>query len=342
MADIKKEIIEKSQLKGIEKNTKIYTHILDEAIHQLCSNIKSAVSNLKKGNIKKFRIKYWKISRPSKTMSIEQSYLTKNQLLFNKLGEINYYYGNQKIKIASKEELNLSNDELLKNNKIKMEKTVKINYNSILNEYSLIIPREIKAEEIKTKKNKFISLDPGLRTFLTGVSENNHIEIQNNINKIISEKLEKLDLILKNKNISNKIKRKNKNLFNKKINNKVDELHWKTITYLTKNYQTIFLGDMSAKDIVRRNKCVLSKIQKRSVMKTKYYTFNERLKYKCLERNVNLEIIDESYTSKLCSICGKYNKNLKGCPIFKCNNCDLIINRDINGARNIYFKSLLV
>lgn len=36
---------------------------------------------------------------------------------------------------------------------------------------------------------------------------------------------------------------------------------------------------MSAKDIVRSHKRILSKIQKRTVIKIKYYTFNKRLEY---------------------------------------------------------------
>ena len=55
-----KQLIQsKSQLEHINKNTKIYIHTLDYALKQLCSNIKSAKSNLLQGNIKKFRIKYW-------------------------------------------------------------------------------------------------------------------------------------------------------------------------------------------------------------------------------------------------------------------------------------------
>jgi transposase len=338
---IKKQIIEESQLDNYQKDTRIYTHILDEAIHQLCSNIKSAISNLKNGNIKKFRIKYWKLTRPSMTMTVEQSYIKNNQLLFNRLGTINYYYGNQKIKIANEDELKLSNKELLEINKLKIEKSVKINYNSILKEYYLIIPKEVKKIENNLEKNKFISLDPGLRTFLTGVSNNSYVEIQNDINKIISNKIEKLDSIKNNKNIPNKIKKKNEIIINRKINNYVNELHWKTINFLIKNYKTIFLGDMSAKDIVRRNKTILSKIQKRSVLKTKYYLFSERLKYKCDLNSIYFKLTDESYTSKLCSNCGTYNNKLKGCKIFICKSCDLIIDRDLNGARNIYFKNLM-
>ena len=41
-----KNIQKESQLENINKNTKIYTHILDYSIKQLCSNIESAKSNL--------------------------------------------------------------------------------------------------------------------------------------------------------------------------------------------------------------------------------------------------------------------------------------------------------
>jgi hypothetical protein len=52
----KKIIQDNSQLKQIEKNTKIQTHTLDYALRQLCSNIKSAKTNLLRGKIKNFEL----------------------------------------------------------------------------------------------------------------------------------------------------------------------------------------------------------------------------------------------------------------------------------------------
>ena len=95
-----------------------------------------------------------------------------------------------------------------------------------------------------------ISLDPGLRTFMTGISENGNIKIGNNVNKYISDKLKRYRKILKNSEIPNKIKIKNEKIINKKIYNMIDDLHWKTIKYLTHNYETILMGDMSAQKIV--------------------------------------------------------------------------------------------
>lgn len=51
-----------------------------------------------------------------------------------------------------------------------------------------------------------------------------------------------------------------------------------------------------------------------------------------------LYIVDESYTSKTCGRCGNLNNKLGGNKIYKCTNCNLVIDRDINGARNILLK----
>ena len=48
----------------------------------------------------------------------------------------------------------------------------------------------------------------------------------------------------------------------------------------------------------------------------------------------------EEYTSKTCSVCGYLKLNLGGNKVFKCDRCQAIIDRDINGARNILIKYL--
>src|SRR3972149_10440217 len=52
LKDIKKDIIEKSQLKTEQINTKVNGHILDFAIQDACSKLKSCITNLKNGHIK--------------------------------------------------------------------------------------------------------------------------------------------------------------------------------------------------------------------------------------------------------------------------------------------------
>ena len=98
---------------------------------------------------------------------------------------------------------------------------------------------------------------------------------------------------------------------------------------------------MSAKDIVKKNNKILTKYQKIACLRSRYYEFKERLKYKCLLNNVNFKLINESYTSKTCSNCGNYKNDLGKAKIYNCTHCNMIIDRDINGSRNIYIKSLI-
>ena len=56
-------------------------------------------------------------------------------------------------------------------------------------------------------------------------------------------------------------------------------------------------------------------------------------------RNKKLIICTEEYTSKTCSKCGEINEKLGGKKIFKCEKCQLQIDRDFNGAINILLKN---
>ncbi len=73
----------------------------------------------------------------------------------------------------------------------------------------------------------------------------------------------------------------------------------------------------------------------------RFYVFRERLKDKCTARGVNYKCVNESYTSKMCSVCANEKTDLGKNKIYNCTNCKIIIGRDTNGARNIYCKSEL-
>ena len=62
------------------------------------------------------------------------------------------------------------------------------------------------------------------------------------------------------------------------------------------------------------------------------------MKLKMMAIKYRTEIIetDEYLTSKTCSNCKKINDNLKGNKVFSCQNCELVIDRDINASINIY------
>ena len=305
---------------SIDTKKRIKTHIIDCAIKLACSNYKSALSNLKNKNIKHFKIKYWKFNKKSKLLEVETSYFgkNKNQLCHSVFGEIKYIY--------NKKEYKLDN----------ITSACTIHYNGKINEYNIIIP--IKSENNQNENEKeIISIDPGIRTFITGISENEVIKIGNNVSDRIQNYLNRIDILNKYKNKINKLKEQK---YNKKIQNLVDELHWKSINYLTSNYKNIFIGDLSSKNISCNKTSNISKLTKRVAYKLSFYKFRMRLQLRCEANNLNYKMINEYYTSKMCSNCGNYNENLGSNKIYNCNNCKNIIDRDINGCRCIYFKGL--
>lgn len=321
MYDIKLNIQKEFEIEG----KKIPIHTLDYAIKRLCSNIKSAETNLYRKNIKRFRLRFWKFNRPSRTIDIEPSAINVNgNICYNVFGKIKLIY---------------KQGRLHKTYKLTKGSTVKINYNSITNMYTLLVPLNKKVTIDRRIKNNIIILDPGLRTFMTGLSEDKAVKIGEGVNKIISNLLKRLDKIKNNKSVPNWIKKKNERRINKKINNMVKDLHWKTITYLTSNYKHILLGSMSAKGICAKNSSPLSPLTKVACMRTQYYQFRARLEYKCSATGTLFELIDERCTSKMCSNCGNYNDKLKGEKIYNCKKCKCSIDRDYNACKNIYYRS---
>lgn len=78
----------------------------------------------------------------------------------------------------------------------------------------------------------------------------------------------------------------------------------------------------------------------RSMLGLSHFKFLQKLKFKCIEYQRNLIITSEEYTSKTCGNCGTINNKLGSSKTFKCNKCNVVIDRDINGARNILIKYL--
>ena len=75
----------------------------------------------------------------------------------------------------------------------------------------------------------------------------------------------------------------------------------------------------------------------KAIQEQGFYEFRTYLTYKCKDHGIPLYFVDRFYpSSKTCSCCGYKNKDLKlSDRIFKCPNCNIAIDRDINAAINI-------
>ena len=306
----------KEEKNSIMKQYNAPSHMLDGAIKLACASYKSAFSNFKNGHIRHFNIRYLKKNKKSHIFDIEK-------MCFNETSFYSSFLGK---KILNKENFSYKN----------INHDSKLHYNTETKIFTLLIPENVEIIE-NINNNEYISIDPGIRTFLTCLTNNSNFEINNNNQSLIKSKLLEMDKIDNKKKIKNKKEVLRKRSL--KIQNLITDLHWKSVNYLMKKEQTnIIIGNWSTKNCINRSNN-LNKMTKRIASRLRYYEFLQKLKYKCNQYNKNIQIIDESYSSKLCSNCCEENKTLGSSKIFRCNNCKLIFDRDINGCRNILMKS---
>ena len=288
------------------------------AIRDLIKNHKTAFSNLRNGNIKAFKMGFCK---KKNTPSIE---IPKSAIKLDNGLSIYKTYLPEKIKISKRDKINYS-----------IEYDCRLQYKH--NKWYLIIPVKTSVKKVDNRKS-WCSMDPGVRTFQTVYSEESITQIK--IRKESIKKLqEKLDTFksLRDKKIIKKSRynRAEKRIFNR-INNLIDDLHHKTCNFLTKTFNHIILPSFDSQEMTKKSK---NKSLNRDLLQLKHFLFKERLKSKCNLRQCTLDICSEEYTSKTCGVCGCVN-NVGSKDIYQCNECNTIIDRDVNGARNIAIKRL--
>jgi IS605 OrfB family transposase len=137
---------------------------------------------------------------------------------------------------------------------------------------------------------------------------------------------------VKNTKKKNVLRQKRKKLYERKKFLR-DDLHWKTIAFLTETYDTIVLGDMSTQAIAKK---IRDDRVKDTLMGLSPYLFKTRLEWKCNILGRQFIYQDESYTTKTCTKCG--NQSIPQDRTFICSTCNTIFHRDVNAARNIWLK----
>ena len=296
------------------------------AIYDCCKAYKTCFGQKKNGLITNFNISYKTKKDKSQCLYLEQqNFSKKNGSLFTRISSFGKLKGiyNKKLKLK---DLKIDHDCRL----VKKE-----------DKYYLFLPTDYK-ENTEPLPIGTIGLDSGIRTFQTGYSPDGLVvEIGKDCSKTLSPLLEKTDILRSVASTSNK--RKKDKLFsrikriNLKIKNKVDDLHWKTIKFLTSNYDTIVVSDFKTSSLLKNKK--LNKRSKRVLCLLEHFSFKNRLTYKCEQNGNRVFFVDESYTSKTCSNCGWLNHNLGANKTFECEKCKVVIDRDVNAAKNILLKN---
>lgn len=301
---------------------------------------KSAITNLRNGNITHFKMSFRK-KKDNNYISLQKNLIQiikkGNKYLIKIapyiLGENMYFViGKKSAKDILKNNIQINNDcKMIRQN----------------GKFSIIIPEEIQKvpNEMTPESIRYCGVDAGVRTFMTTFGNTGICEY--NFKLSLLTKLDDKIKILKNKQITNPRPRQFKNqkrirkqAFNKrelKKTNYVNELHWKTIKHLLKNNDVIFYGDIKSHSIVKNKE--FQNTLNRNMNNLKFYKFKERLLFKANCENKRVYVVNESYTTKTCSKCGELN-DVGDSKIFHCKKCDFCTGRDINSPKCILMIGL--
>ena len=312
----KEDIVEYSHInhENGKKVISINKHILDYAINDAIVMYKSCLTNLKMKHIKHFRLRYLKRDKPNRILKLEKEAFTEDGFCTNALGkhtrcEIEDYDYTKKLVTMSTIFYSKNEFYLLKKYKVTdMTET----------------PKYINKEDT-------IAIDLGVYPLGTGYSNDHILEIGTDIGQIIERKLIMIDKVSANEYLT--LGEKNR-IINKKfdqIKNLVNDMQWKIIDYLTRSYKNIIVGNFSTKRMGETDS--VTKMTKRVGNLLSIYKFKERLQYKCKYTNTNYKEIDEWGSSKSCSVCGYWKKDLGKSKVYHCDQCGTIMNRDVNGSK---------
>jgi len=122
-----------------------------------------------------------------------------------------------------------------------------------------------------------------------------------------------------------------KNLYKKLTNIRNNYIHQVTTEIVKTKPSKIVLEDLNVSGMMKNKNLA------KSIADSKWFKFRQQILYKSELYGIKVILADRFYpSSKTCSSCGSYKKDLRlRDRTYKCNECGLIIDRDINAAINL-------
>ena len=208
----------------------------------------------------------------------------------------------------------------------------------------LSIPKKITTQLPSETKGVAVAVDPGIRNFGTYFSTDGRFGWvgQRAFERILKlnlriDKMRSIIATTEDKLYKFRLRRAIDRMYHK-IRDLVDELHWKFINFLTKEFSVVIFPPFNVSDMVKKSGRKIRKVVVRSMMALRFYEFKERLKNKCKERHVLFIEQNEAWTSKTNSFNGEVMTTLGSREFFTYQG--LRINRDVNGSRNILLRAM--
>lgn len=182
----------------------------------------------------------------------------------------------------------------------------------------------------KKEQNKICSVDIGCKNFISLYGLDGYCyKIKSNY--------EIIDKVLKNKKIDYDFK-------DDIIKNLIKELHITSAKIICSNYDIIYVGLVNNKGNI--NSREISTIDDNLLKLVSHKEFLDTLQEYANNYNKEIKIVEESFTSVQCGVCGEFNKfgrifsnDDSERRKYTCKHCDGEFCRDINAARNILIKN---
>jgi transposase len=291
-----------------------------ESLRDLSKNMKNGITRVMEKKISKFQINFKKKKQTNQSIVIPSTGICKTSNGFRIFPK---YLGKKDVLVGKR-----TFQKWWCRKDFEITSQCRLVWDGTCFKLHIPIKNKIKIRIPKRHTNsKIVALDPGLRTFLTGFGTDGICKIHRDPQ--IVEKYRKRISTLQS--LRKGIKKQR--ILHKKIIHWVDDLHYKAADFLEKEYEGVLLPLFETQKMRRS---IHSKKVQGSFSLFSHYKFRCRLK----EKNLKVYEVNEAYTSKTCSGCGKIDFELGSKKNYSCTDCGLRLDRDINGARNILIKHL--
>lgn len=207
---------------------------------------------------------------------------------------------------------------------------------------------DLGENQAKGEIDSIIALDPGVRTFMTGYDPSGKVwewgkqdigriyRLCHTIDKLQSEWSKHFIRHAQKYRLQKAAMR-----VRLKVRNLIDDMHKKLAKWLCEKYTVVLLPAFETSGMIRRGQRKINSKTVRGMVTWSHYRFRQRLLHKVQTyTGRKLIVCDEAYTSKTCGQCGLLHQKLGGRKTFVCPSCSVVVDRDVNGARNILLRYL--
>mgnify|MGYP000971026621 CR=1 FL=1 len=205
-------------------------------------------------------------------------------------------------------------------------------------EYFVSILVETEHNPFK-KTGRVVGIDLGIKDFV--ITSDNKKYKNNRYTKTYQRRLKRnqQDLSRKIKGSNNYSKQKLKlaKTYKKITNSRLDNLH-KVSTELIKNYDIVILEDLNVKGMVKNPKLA------KHISDVSWSHFTTILEYKAKWNHKRIVKVGRFFpSSKTCNVCGHIHQSMTlSIREWKCPNCQTVLDRDINAAKNILAEGMRI